>query len=323
MVQPGYVAYDYLEDVEKEIETEDATEVAKEVIDQRSVSRSGKIAGIDVADSVTGEQLEKLLKDSSAIGDKVPRLVYGTDGSASYVDADTSDIEGKINFVYIKLGASGYKNFVTLLNDNYIEQAEVCEKLGIPYGFYYYSTSVTEEEARAEADAINKALASLDSRQYNLLPLAIDVELASGSTDRQYGIDVTKTKAYLANLVEPKQGKTILYGGGRSISPNSGERILNIDEYNELIETGDTDVWLATPRTDTGGLGDTTRGYVDSISKQSDVTISQTLLDAKIKETKIDINMMDDEDYKNLILRQGKEIEELAIAKGDDIEIDT
>ena len=318
----GYVSYGYLEDVEKEVETENTSEVVKKVIDQRTVSKSGKVVGIDVADSVTGEQLEKLLKDKNAIGDKTPRLVYNTNGEAYYADANTSDIAGNINYVYIKIAASGYKKFVTVLNENYLDQAEVCEKLGIPYGFYYYSTAINPQEAKKEAEAINKALSSVKSRNYNLLPFAIDVELAPGTVDRQYGKNVTETKAYLANLLEPKQGKTILYGGGRSISSASSESILNVGEYNKLLETGDTDVWLASPRTSSGGLEDRTETYIDSISKHSKITVSQTLLDAKINETKIDINMIDDKEYKKMIQRQGEEIVELALAQDDSMEIE-
>ena len=209
-----------------------------------------------------------------------------------------------------------------MLNDNYLDQAAVCEKYGIPYGFYYYSTCIDNNEAKAEANAINKALDSVKSRKYNLLPLAIDVELASGSSDRQWGKDVTEAKAYLANLVEPTQGKTILYGGGRSISSSSPECVLDINRYNKLLESGESDVWLATPRTDDGGISNDTQKYISTISKVADITISQTVLDARINNTGIDINMIDDKEYKKMIQRQGEEIVELALAQDDSMEIE-
>ena len=323
----GYVSCEYLKEVEKEKSKEseniDSTEIVEEVIDKRVVSKSGNVVGIDVADGVSGNELEALLTDKNVIKDQTARIsYYDENGKSVYANANTSDIAGNINFVYIKLGASGYGNFATLLNDNYLDQAAVCEKYGIPYGFYYYSTCLDNDEARIEADAINKALDSMKSRKYNLLPLAIDVELASGSSDRQWGKDVTEAKAYLANLIEPTQGKTILYGGGRSISSSSPECVLDINRYNKLLESGESDVWLATPRTDDGGISNDTQKYISTISKVADITISQTVLDARINNTGIDINMIDDEEYKKMIQRQGEEIVELALAQDDSMEIE-
>ena len=151
----------------------------------------------------------------------------------------------------------------------------------------------------------------MESRKYNLLPLAIDVELASGSADRQWGKDVTEAKAYLANLIEPTQGKTILYGGGRSISSSSPECVLNIDRYNELLESGETNVWLATPRTDEGGISTDTQEYISTISKDADIAISQTVLDARVNNTGIDINTIEDDKYVKMIKKGGDEIEEI------------
>lgn len=310
----GYVSCEYLKDVEKEKEDEniDSTEVAKEVIDNRVVSKSGNVVGIDVAEGVSPAKLEELLTDKKVIGDETPRIVSYTNGQPNYRNAYTSDISGNINFVYIKVGASGYGNFVTLLNDNYLDQAAVCERLGIPYGFYYYSTCINNDEAKVEADAINRALDSVESRKYNLLPLAIDVELASGNTDRQWGKDVTEAKAYLANLVEPTQGKTILYGGGRSISSASSECILDVDRYNSLLESGESKVWLATPRNSDGGLDDKTQSYISTLSTDSDIVIRQTLLDARVNDAGVDINTIDDDEYKKMIQKQGNEIQEIA-----------
>ena len=308
----GYVSCEYLKEVEKEKEEVDQSEIVNEVIDKRVVSRSGNVVGIDVADGVSGDALEMLLSDKNVIKDQTARLsYYDENGKAVYANTNTSDIAGNINFVYIKLGASGYGNFVTLLNDNYLDQVAVCEKYEIPYGFYYYSTCIDNNEAKAEANAINKALDSVKSRKYNLLPLAIDVELASGSSDRQWGKDVTEAKAYLANLIEPTQGKTILYGGGRSISSSSPECVLNIDRYNELLESGETNVWLATPRTDEGGISTDTQEYISTISKDADIAISQTVLDARVNNTGIDINTIEDDKYVKMIKKGGDEIEEI------------
>ena len=87
--------------------------------------------------------------------------------------------------------------------------------------------------------------------------------------------------------------------------------MLDINRYNKLLESGESDVWLATPRTDDGGISNDTQKYISTISKVADITISQTVLDARINNTGIDINMIDDDNYVNMIQKGGEEIEEI------------
>ena len=98
--------------------------------------------------------------------------------------------------------------------------------------------------------------------------------------------------------------------------------MLDINRYNILLESGESDVWLATPRTDDGGISNDTQKYISTISKVADITISQTVLDARINNTGIDINMIDDKEYKKMIQRQGEEIVELALTQDDSMEIE-
>ena len=314
----GYVAYEYLKDAETK-KVVPSSEIVKEVIEQKSLAKNGRVVGIDVAGGVSASQLEDLLTaKGGAIKNSTPRVVgYEANGSAIYANADTSDIAGKVNFVYIKLAASGYGDFgdkfSILLNDNYKEQAEVCEKLGIPYGFYYYSTSRNKDEAKREADFIQKEIDSLESRDYNLLPIALDYELSSGTTDRQYGLELSDVKAYLANLVEPEFGKTIMYGGARSLSPTSSERIVDIDNYNKRLQSGDCVIWLATPRKSEGyAMLDSTQAAYNAIVKQTPVNIEQTLLDAEVGGTNIDVNVMDENVYDQMINKQYEEIRDIS-----------
>ena len=88
--------------------------------------------------------------------------------------------------------------------------------------------------------------------------------------------------------------------------------MLDINRYNKLLESGESDVWLATPRTDEGGISTDTQEYISTISKDADIAISQTVLDARVNNTGIDINMIDDDNYVNMIQKGGEEIEEIA-----------
>lgn len=313
----GYVAYEYLKDVKTKKKIVSNSEIVKNVLENKSLAPNGRVVGIDIGSNVSGKQLEDLLTaKGGAIENTTSRVIDWKNGNPVYADADTSDISGKINYVYIKLGASGYGDFgdkfSILANDNYREQAEVCEKLGIPYGFYYYSTSRTTEEAKKEADFIQKEIDSLDSRDYNLLPIALDYELCSGSSDRQYGLDLTNVKAYLANLVEPEFGKTIVYGGGRSLSPTSSERIVDIDKYNDKLQTGDCVVWLATPRKSEGyTMYDSSQKAYNAINAQASVNIEQTLLDAKVRGANIDVDVMDENVYNQMINNQYEDLKNI------------
>ena len=85
----------------------------------------------------------------------------------------------------------GYgKEFRELENEQLKDQVKKCEELGIPYGFYYYSTSTTKSEANIEYENIIEEFEDLGDLKYNLLPFAIDVELGGNgdiTKDRQYG----------------------------------------------------------------------------------------------------------------------------------------
>lgn len=314
----GYIAYEYLKDKEMK-KVVPSSEIVKEVIEKKSLAKNGRVVGIDVAGGVSAAELKDLLTArGGAIKESTSRIVgYTNDGNAIYKDADTTDIAGKVNYVYIKLAASAYGDFgdkfTILLNDDYKEQAEVCEKLGIPYGFYYYSTARNKNEAKKEADFIKKEIDSLESRDYNLLPVALDYELSTGTGDRQYGLELSDVKAYLANLVEPEFGKTILYGGARSISPTSSERIVNIDNYNKKLQSGDCVVWLATPRKSEGYvMQDSTQTAYNAIVQQTPIYIEQTLLDAKVGGINIDIDVMDESIYDQMINKQYEEIRDIS-----------
>ena len=261
----GYVAYEYLEDVEN-------------------------IVGIDV--SSLG------ISDSNSLRE----LLTASGGAieSTIDEKDTSDIEGKINFVYIRLGASGYgTNFSQITDNNLEEFVSICEEYGVPYGFYYYSTAITKEESELEAEYIKELIESLGTLKFNELPIALDYELSNNATtDRQYGLELTEVKAYLAYLVEKEYGQTIVYGNIKSLYNNP---IVNLETYSDLIDecyyneygvevdTGERVVWLAYPREE---VSSKTEAKYNIISESATAIMEQTLLDVYIQGVGVDVDVI-------------------------------
>ena len=185
-VYKGYVSSKYLQEYKEK----------KEYSSERKnyTTNDGEVMGIDVNNTMDPEKLEQIIKGEIPIEDTIEYA------NSDNIDIDLSQYENKeVNYVYIKMGASGYGKgdlSFTKTNENFVELAKICEENQIPYGFYYYSTSINEEEAQMEKDRIMELQEMLEengcSGEYNQLPLAIDVELAQN--DRQAGKDVTDAK---------------------------------------------------------------------------------------------------------------------------------
>ena len=303
--QSGYVAYDYLEDYQSDIEPEMPTEEIKNTaLSNYNVSKNGGIIGIDVSESVTPDILEEMLKSNNTIGNETKSKFYEN-------SADTSEIVGKINYVYIKIGASDVEDGSIYRQENqtlYKEQARICEKYGVPYGFYYYSTCINETEAQLEADYINDSISVLENRKYNLLPVAIDFEKYADQygniIDRQLienedGYeDLTEVKASLSEAVAEKQGNILLYVQGDLISDNSNTKILDIKRYNEILGDKFAGIWM--PTTITGKLNEYD-GKIQKYINEFNPPMQQIILEATNLIGDADINTITEENYRDMI----------------------
>lgn len=318
----GYIAYDYLDDDESSINQKMPTEESKRnIFSNYNISRNGEIVGIDIDEGVTAEQLEEMLQSDSFIASQT---------TSDFHDEiiDTSEISGKINYVYIKIGASSYiKDGKIVLQDNpnfFREQARVCEKYGVPYGFYYYSTCITEDEAKREAAYINESINLLDDREYNLLPFAINYEMYEKSENDEFGDrqreieDLTNEKALLASLVSEKHGNVILYASGFLISDNSSEKQLDWNRYSKSVGDKNVGLWLpAMINSKTGEYGVVSqkdREYFMPIMQSSGKSyFEQIIMDTDTNipgqiKSKIDIDIMSESTFIDLINGQYKEM---------------
>ena len=309
----GYVAFDYLKEP-KEKEEKSANK-AKDLISKEELNRilkrtrvneDGKVVGIDFSDCVDPSELERLLTDDNAIPSEG---IHRGSKARYYFD----DLSGKIDFAIIKIGARGWgKEGKFAEYNNYIEQAKICEKLGIPYGFYFYSTALTTEEADEEISYVERALNTLENRKYNILPLALNVEV-EGEVSRLIGHDVTDVMAYWANQAEPKFGKVMLYTEAVQLTGgNTG--IMDIKRLNELILSGPPKVWIVGMRgNNSKAIGSYRQNYINRIADDTDICMVQYLLDISNEEEgmpNLDIDIIDADVYKEMLRSRVKEIGE-------------
>lgn len=285
----GWVSEEYLsQDMvpEKPIETEVESTTSKYV------------TGIDIS-SMSPNTLRKLLQ--TGIPDQV---------SSDYGTFNTSQLAGDINFVYIKLGASPYQstNFAPLEYDNYIEQVKICEEFGIPYGFYYYSTAINEEEAKMELNCIQERIENLREKydlQNNKLEIAVDVEL-SNSKDRQYNGNIkeqTEAKATLINGIQELNlsNNVLIYGPSRVMKPDL-DQIIDLSYLHTLLDNPDNVTLWQTSLINKNGTIKSSLEYDISYAEEQgfSTSVCQLLLDGTVIG-KIDINSMDREHYETLL----------------------
>ena len=313
----GYVDYSYLQREkakdEKSIEAEGviSQDELEDIFDRMSVRSTGNVVGIDTT-SYTPDKLRDVLKSKDAI----PSTVYYW-GEDEY---DTSDLAGKVDFVMIRVGARGWGEAGNMVDcgDDYKKYAEVCEECKVPYGFYYYSTALTKEEADQEIEYCKHAINSLDSRKYNLLPLTADFEThikrQNGEIveqSRLIGHDVTEVASYWANTAEKDFGKIMIYTSARNMTPGNYEYIINLQELNKQVLSGKPKFWIAGLRYPDDYTQIQGHEYLDPLRDDMALVMTQTILDSDNDNTglpRTDIDIIKEKDFIELLKNRRKEL---------------
>lgn len=286
----------------KENEIPESLTVQAPVEENVKTNAAGSVTGIDIS-GMTPKQLRELFQNG------IPSQVTTTYGTI-----DTSQYAGDVNFVYIKIGASSYgKNskFQILPSNNYIEQVKVCEEFGVPYGFYYYSTAITVEEANMELQYLKESISKLHQAlplDFNDLEIVVDVELA-GTNDRQYRGNLkekTEAKAALINGIQEEglSENVLIYGPIRVMKPDL-DQIIDLSYLHSLLSNpDDVSLWLCSPTNSKGELASNIDETVSYAESQGFSTAAfQVALDATVEGVggRIDINIMDLEHYQDLL----------------------
>lgn len=287
-IYEGWVVEEYL--IYREQEKDSETISTKEI----SLNEEGTASGIDVS-GASGKQLAKMIENG--IPNRINTEIYDED------KVNISKRSGDINFVYIKLGASGYgsgKLNIIENYDQYIEQIQVCEEKGLPYGFYYYSTAITKAEAEEEARHIKKVIKELKGKynlKHNLLDVVVDFESAD-EEDRHHDEprnQVSEAKAHLINmLMEDGSGVTI-YIAPRAYSSRLAERIIDMKVLREALKEPDkVTIWLCSSVNAKGKDSSKLATYEKELTDMGFRIIArQFITDVTSMDGKCDLNVMD------------------------------
>lgn len=114
---------------------------------------------------------------------------------------DWEKVDELVTIAIIRIGYRGYGKTGSLVYDkSYFENRKACERLGIPYGLYFFPQAITDAEAIAEAEFIEKEAKSMPSF---ILPVFLDSELAEPhGNGRADGIDREKRTRMLKITAE-------------------------------------------------------------------------------------------------------------------------
>lgn len=315
----GYVDYSYLRREQAKAKDDKTVEdegvltqkEMDEMFEKMSVRPTGNVVGIDSV-AYTPEKLEELLTSKNAI----PSEVY-YQGSDRY---DTADIQGKVDFVLISVGARGWGKAGNMVDsgDQYKRLAEVCERNKIPYGFYFYSTALYFEEADEEINYCRNAINSLKDTKYNVLPLIVDFETLTirdengniTAQSRLIGNDITDIAAYWLNQSEKYFGKTMIYTAPINMTEGGYDYIINLKRLNEKVHSGKPDFWIPAMRYSNDYTKIQGQKYLNPLEDDMNIKIIQTILDSNNTDVglpKIDISIAKKENIRKLIERRRKE----------------
>lgn len=110
-------------------------------------------------------------------------VATGIDVSEHNGKIDWDKVKDSVDFAFIRVGYRGYGSGKTVEDKYAKENLKGAQKAGIPFGVYFYSQAVNEEEAREEAKFVLKKI-----RHYSPnLPIVIDFEYPTDENGTKTG----------------------------------------------------------------------------------------------------------------------------------------
>ncbi|MDO5002934.1 MAG: SH3 domain-containing protein [bacterium] len=313
----GYVASQYLTDIEKDYQLDNNSESSTINFDAEG-SKQGYF-GIDVQNTISASAFENLVSNS-----------YDYNSVGYSVSKDLTGMT-EAKFVIFKLGAtytSRSSEQAILASENYSylsnlqSMVAVCEEKQIPYGFYYYSQATDENDINIEANFIKNALTNLSTGDYFVLPVAIDVEdqiyVNGNNVDTRVALSASiNGKSYQTNILNKLMNRVrdendvevISY-----LSRSSYSRLINQDELDKINQKNP---WIVDPSSPHSA--DFAMNY-QNVSENA--SIRQIALDGNVKGGFfIDVNFIDKNYFEkilkkhDLISKQNQNGDSVVLAK--------
>ena len=251
---------------EVEIADENSKEDTKNNTDMNNdkLEQSEVLGDITIYDSV-----------NTVISEHWQALSYGIDVSSHDGKIDWKKVAAAgVEFVMIRMG---YRGYVTgkIVQDAYFERnIKGAAENGIAIGVYFYSTAITEAEARQEAAWVCQMLDEKAAEGIKILyPVAYDFEeFFNKQKSRAENLSrqqLTKNTIAFLNYVSSSGYNPMLYASKSSIT-----------DYWDFAAIKDYDFWLAHYVESTNYKGEyamwqyTCRGKVDGIKGYTDLNVS-------------------------------------------------
>lgn len=198
------------------------------------------------------------------------RFFYYEDGNlVSQTAVDVSDLQGKIDwervsedgidFAMIRLGRRGYTEGNIYLDNYYYENVSGVQSEGMPFGVYFFSQAITEDEAIEEANFVIKHLSG-SGISY---PVVFDHEPVESADGRANNLSKNKlthiTKAF-CQKIEDAGYTPMIYGNAFDMERLNLNDLKGIDvwyaEYESSQPTGQFDfaMWQYSSTANVSGI---------------------------------------------------------------------
>lgn len=251
---------------EVEIADENSAEDTKnnEEMNDEKLEQSENLGDITIYDSV-----------NTVISEHWQALSYGIDVSSHNGKIDWKRVAAAgVEFVMIRCGYRGYVTGKIVQDARFEENIRGAAENGIAIGVYFYSTAITEAEARQEAAWVCQTLDEKAAEGIKILfPVAYDFEeFFNKEKSRAENLSrqqLTKNTIAFLNYVSSAGYNPMLYASKSSIT-----------DYWDFAAIKDYDFWLAHYVQSTNYTGEyamwqyTCRGKVDGIKNYTDLNVS-------------------------------------------------
>ena len=198
------------------------------------------------------------------------RFSYYEDGNlVSQTAVDVSDLQGKIDwervsedgidFAMIRLGRRGYTEGNIYLDNYYYENVSGVQSEGMPFGVYFFSQAITEDEAIEEANFVIKHLSG-SGISY---PVVFDhepVESADGRAKNLSKNELTHITKEFSQKIEDAGYTPMIYGNAFDMERLNLNDLKGIDvwyaEYESSQPTGQFDfaMWQYSSTANVSGI---------------------------------------------------------------------
>ncbi len=198
------------------------------------------------------------------------RFSYYEDGNlVSQTAVDVSDLQGKIDwervsedgidFAMIRLGRRGYTEGNIYLDNYYYENVSGVQSEGMPFGVYFFSQAITEDEAIEEANFVIKHLSG-SGISY---PVVFDhepVKSADGRANNLSKNELTHITKAFCQKIEDAGYTPMIYGNAFDMERLNLNDLKGIDvwyaEYESSQPTGQFDfaMWQYSSTANVSGI---------------------------------------------------------------------